>query len=103
MPVFVPDKPIETPDPTVTVEFERGKPLPPGKYRFQLTIVDDQGNSSKAVTATIVIEASSKTPVAVLEAPTRVAFGQTFNLVGDASFAVPPATIKAYQWTLLVD
>ena len=40
---FVANKPVETKVPKVLVDAG----LKPGRYRFQLVVVDDQGNSSK--------------------------------------------------------
>ena len=40
---FVPNKPVETKVPKVVVDAG----LKPGRYRFDLVVVDEQGNSSK--------------------------------------------------------
>jgi len=47
---FIPNKPIETKTPKVVVDAG----LKPGRYQFQLVVVDDQGNSSKP--SSIIVE-----------------------------------------------
>lgn len=42
MVVFQPNRPITTTEPVVRVDGG----LPPGRYRFQLVVVDDDGTSS---------------------------------------------------------
>lgn len=47
---FFPNKPVETRTPKVVVDAG----LKPGRYRFELVVVDDQGNKSKP--SSIIVE-----------------------------------------------
>lgn len=52
MPVFTPNRPIETREPLIKVEPDN---LPPGRYRFRLVVVDDDGNASAPDEVTVTI------------------------------------------------
>ena len=47
MPVFKPNQPIVQADPMVQVEVSRALPLGVGPHRFQLVVVDEDGNPSE--------------------------------------------------------
>ena len=49
MAVFKPDQPIETEKPVVEVENK----LEPGTYRFELIVIDDEGNKSAPALALV--------------------------------------------------
>lgn len=48
---FEPNKPIETREPVIEVD----PGLRPGRYRFQLVVVDDEGNQSLPATVVVSI------------------------------------------------
>ena len=50
--VFTPNKPFESPKPTVVVD----KGLAPGQYRFRLVVVNAAGASSKPVEVIVTVE-----------------------------------------------
>lgn len=76
-------------------------PIAPGTHHFQLVVVDEAGNKSAPVTATVVIR-DTALPTAVLTiAPTQVQPGQTFRLDGSRSTDVAPGTIAQFVWTLI--
>jgi hypothetical protein len=96
----------QTTDPTLTI---RGDDLPLGSHVYSLEVVDESGNVSDPVLATIVV-VDSGPPVAVLEAYDRsgrplpdgtvVPLGVQFILDGSSSFDAPPGPIVRYVWTL---
>jgi hypothetical protein len=51
---FKPGQTIVTDKPKLAVEVE----LPPGQYRFQLIVIDEQGNESSPIIQTVVIAKS---------------------------------------------
>lgn len=53
MPPFQPRQSIATDKPFVQVETQR---MAPGRYRFQLVVIDDQGRQSEPTTITITIQ-----------------------------------------------
>jgi hypothetical protein len=64
MPVFTPQKAITTDIPTIEVAVG----LKPGRYRFQLVVVDDEGNASAPSELDVEIVAPVVTPP-VLDPP----------------------------------
>ena len=60
---FVLNKPVVTTTPTVDVLND----LAPGRHDFTLVVVDEDGNQSAAVQASVIVR--SGTPVIVTEAP----------------------------------
>ncbi|GAB4191746.1 MAG: hypothetical protein OHK0022_05640 [Roseiflexaceae bacterium] len=99
MPVFEVNSPIETADPIVVVSAKE-RPLAPGRYRFRLQVVDDDGIPSDPSFVEVIIRDDRK-PTAVLDAPPQVLYGQEFELRGDRSSDPEPGTIKSYIWTLV--
>ena len=76
-------------------------PLPQGTHHFQLVVVDEAGNKSAPVVATVVVK-DTTLPTAVLTiAPTQVQPGQTFRLDGSKSTDVAPGTIVQFIWTMI--
>lgn len=97
---FKPNVPIETPDPTIEVTVTPAKPLPVGRSRFQLVVVDDSGNQSAPDVVDVIVR-DAASPTAVLDAPKVVDFGKSFQLSGARSFDVGGGRVVRYQWTLL--
>ena len=54
MPRFVPGRAVVTDDPVVEVE----GPLPPGRHRFQLVVVDELGNESEPAVVVVMVRGS---------------------------------------------
>lgn len=99
MPQFKPGEPIETEEPTVRVEVDPQRPLAPGRYTFQLVVVDDSGNESAPDSVTVIVRDTQR-PTAVIEAPASVVFGESFALDGRRSSDVG-GQITTYRWTLV--
>ena len=100
MPAFVIGTPIESADPLIEVTVDPAAPLPVGRHRFQLAVVDDSGNRSLPDTIDVVVR-DSQNPTAVLRAPSQVEFGASFQLDGRASSDVPPGRVVKYVFTLI--
>ncbi len=81
---FKPNVPVETPDPTVEVTVSPAKPLSVGRHDFQLVVEDDSGNSSSPAVATVIVR-DAQNPTAVIDAPSLVDFGKSFQLSGARS------------------
>ncbi len=96
---FQPNAPIETTDPTIEVTVTPAKPLPVGRKRFQLVVVDDSGNQSDPDVVEVIVRDAQK-PTAVIDAPRLVDFGKSFQLSGTRSSDVGGRVVK-YVWTLL--
>jgi hypothetical protein len=95
------NQPIEgnAPDATLIITMD-SKPLPIGSYTFQLEVVDDSNNKSKAVQARLII-IDNQAPSAIISAPRTVAFNTEFTLSGAESRDFGGGTIARYIWTLL--
>ena len=91
---------VTTDTPTVEVTINPDRPLPLGRQRFRLIVVDDAGNRSQADEVTIII-ADEGAPTAVLRAPRIVAGGSSFTLDGSASFDTGGGRVVQYVWTYL--
>lgn len=100
MATFIPGQEVKTDVPTVEVSITPGNPLPPGRHRFQLVVVDDAGNESEPAAVDIVV-IDDKKPTAVIDAPASVPFGSSFSLSGARSFDLAPGKIKSYRWLRL--
>ncbi len=99
MPQFVANQTIETPESEIEVTVNPQAPLPVGRHRFQLVVVDDSGNVSEPDVVEVIVKDASK-PTAVLQAPREVNFGQSFQLTGKQSFDIGGRIVR-YRWTLL--
>ena len=105
---FKPNVPVVQTEPNVTVDVTAANPLPVGKHRFRLVVVDDSGNESEPNFLEIVVRDSDK-PTAVLELvdkvgnviPAIVNSGASFILSGKNSKDLPPGKIKEYRFTLV--
>lgn len=97
---FVVNADVATAEPTVEVTINADRPLPLGRQRFRLIVVDDAGNRS-APDEVVVIIADQDAPTAILRAPQIVGFGRSFNLDGSASFDVGGGRIAQFVWTYL--
>ncbi|MCV2352301.1 hypothetical protein [Paucibacter sp. Y2R2-4] len=100
MPNFVTGQEISTSESNVEVTVTPSSPLPPGRHKFQLVVVDDSGNQSEPATVEIVV-IDDKKPTAVIDAPATVPFGASFKLSGARSSDLPPGKIVRYQWLRL--
>ena len=90
---FVTNQTIETPESEIEVTVNPQAPLPVGRHRFQLVVVDDSGNVSEPDVVEVIVKDTSK-PTAVLH------FGQIFQLTGKQSFDIGGKIVR-YRWTLL--
>ena len=97
---FVVGTPQETKDPTIEVTVNAQKPMPVGKHKFQLVVVDDSGNQSLPSVVEVVVK-DSQNPTAVVTAPSQVEYGRSFVLDGRASSDVIPGKIVKFIWTML--
>jgi hypothetical protein len=100
MTTFVTGQEVETRDPFVEVTISPTAPLPVGRHRFQLIVVDDSGNQSQPATVEIIV-VDDKKPTAVIDAPATVPFGASFRLSGSRSSDLPPGKIVIYRWLRL--
>lgn len=97
---FVINADVVTTEPTVEVTVTRERPLPIGRQRFRLIVVDDAGNRSAPDEVTVIV-ADQDAPTAVLRAPALVGFSRSFELNGRASFDVGGGRLVEYVWTYL--
>lgn len=75
--------------------------LPLGRHRFQLIVIDDSGNKSKADVVEVRV-ADQDAPTAVLRAPVpTVSLGKSFQLDGSGSFDVGGGRLVRWVWTYL--
>ena len=102
MPKFQLNTPITTTEPAIEVTSDPNNPLRPGVYRFQLVVIDDSENASEPAFVEVLVRDSQK-PTAVIDAPDRVEFGQSFKLSGERSADLPPGKITQYVWTMVPD
>ena len=98
MAVFVVNADIKTETPTIEVTLSPDKPLPLGRHRFRLIVVDDSGNKSAPDDVEVIV-AGQGAPTAVLGVPRIVPFGTSFNLDGTKSFDVGGGKIAQFVWT----
>jgi hypothetical protein len=97
---FVVGIPQEISQPSIEVTVNAQTPLPVGRHRFQLVVVDDGGNRSLPDTVEVLVKDSTN-PTAVLKIPSQVEFGQSFLLDGRASSDVAPGKVVKFIWTML--
>ena len=108
MPEFKPNVPVVQKDPLVRVEVDKEKPLPPGRYSFELVVIDDAGNESEPATIDVIVRDTQR-PTAVLDMVNadkavikpNVSVGESFMLSGMRSTDVAPGNVKSYRFTLL--
>lgn len=108
MPEFKPNVEVIQKEPLVSVDIKQDSPLPAGKYRFRLVVVDDGNNESDPAFLDVLIRDTER-PTAVLDivdangalTSPEVAVGATFRLSGARSSDVAPGKIKAYRFVLL--
>jgi hypothetical protein len=91
---------IVTKESSVEVTVNPDKPLPLGRHRFRLTVIDNAGNKSAPDEVEVVI-ADEDNPTALLSAPKVVSLGKSFTLDGSKSFDVGGGTVTQYTWTYL--
>ena len=97
---FVINTDITTEASTIEVTVNPDSPLPLGRHRFRLIVVDDSGNRSAADEVEMII-ADQNAPTAVLNVPRVAAFGTSFNLDGSRSFDAGGGRVVQYVWTYL--
>jgi hypothetical protein len=105
---FDPNVPVVQSDPRVQVEIDPRKPLPVGRNRFSLVVVDDSGNESAPAVIEIIIRDDTR-PTAVLDITDArggrldpiVGAGSSFFLSGARSSDLPPGKISEFRFTLL--
>ena len=105
---FKQNVPVVQADPVVTVDASAEKPLPAGKHRFRLVVVDDAGNESNPMDIDVIVRDSEK-PTAILDVidangalvDATVPLGRSFILSGQRSSDPPPGKIKEYRFTLV--
>lgn len=97
---FVINTDITTDTSTIEVTVNPDRPLPLGRHRFRLIVVDDSGNRSAADEVEMII-ADQNAPTAVLNVPRVAAFGTSFNLDGSRSFDAGGGRVVQYVWTYL--
>ena len=109
MPQFKVKEPVVTTDPVVKVEVSKANPLLPGEHKFELVVVDDEGNPSDPTVIKILVTALNA-PTAVLDLvdtggkvidPAVVVEGKSFTLSAAKSSDVAPGKIVEYRFTLL--
>ena len=91
--------PFESENSSIVVEVDPAQPIPRGRHRFQLEVVDDSGNVS-APDVLEVIVADRERPTAVLQGPQIVDLGKSFDLTGAKSFDIG-GQIRSYRFTYL--
>lgn len=99
MPKLEVNVPVESAQPTIVVELDPQKPLPRGRHRFQLEVVDDSGNLSEPDVMEVIV-ADRTRPTAVLNGPSIVDIGKPFEITGVKSFDIG-GVIKTYRFTYL--
>jgi hypothetical protein len=101
------DQKVETADSLLTIQMPTQK-LPVGQHRFNLTVVDDSGNTSTPALITVIV-ADTSAPTAVLDlldaqgrtiTDNRVAFGSGFMLSGKRSVDVG-GVISKFIWEVV--
>lgn len=105
---FKPNVPVVQKEPLVTVDVKQDAPMPPGKYRFQLVVVDDANNESEPAFLDVIVMDTQR-PTAVLDIVNadgavikpNVSVGARFALSGARSSDVAPGKVKSYKFTLL--
>jgi hypothetical protein len=101
MAVFNPGDRQETAESKIEVTVTANNPIKVGVHRFQLVVIDNDGNESAPQIAEVLVRDLER-PTAKLEIlPKSVEFGKSFVLVADGSSDVPPGTIKRFVFTRL--
>ena len=97
---FVVNQDVETDVPNVEVTINPDAPLPLGRHRFRLIVIDNSGNRSVPDEVDVIV-ADEENPTAVLEAPSTVAFGESFPLSGRRSVDAGGGVVTTWVWTYL--
>ena len=97
---FSPGVTIESDEPAMEVTVTPDRPLLPGRHRFRLIVVDNDGLVSQPSDVDVIVR-DERGPTAVLDVPEQVRFGESFVLDGRRSSDPPPGAIKLYRWTML--
>lgn len=105
---FKPNVPVVQTDPIITVDVNKDQPLAPGRYRFQLVVVDDANNESDPAFVDVIVRDTER-PTAILDMVNAdkvivkpvVSVGASFILSGARSSDVAPGKIASYRFTLI--
>ncbi len=97
---FKPGVTVRTKDPKLLIAADPQQPIPKGKWRFRLEVIDDSGNRSEPDHAVVHVR-DTRRPVAVIKAPSQVELGEAFLLDASDSYDIPPGRVAWYCWTLL--
>ena len=108
MAIFTPNQQITQTTAQISVDVSPNNPLPVGSNKFQLVVVDDEGNVSEPMILEVIVQALN-VPTAVLEIvdangaslPPTVLAGRSFLLSGLKSTDTPPGKLVEYRFTLL--
>jgi hypothetical protein len=102
MAVFVINTDIKTDAATIEVTVDPTKPLPLGRHKFRLVVVDNANPANTSTPDEVeVLIADQEKPTAVLSAPKIVPLGKSFPLDGTKSFDAGGGQIQTYIWTYL--
>ncbi len=105
---FKPNVPVVQTDPFVSVDVKQDNPMPPGRYRFQLVVIDDAKNESEPAFIDVIVRDTER-PTAILDMVNadrvivrpQVSVGASFILSGSRSSDVAPGKIASYRFTLV--
>jgi hypothetical protein len=86
--------------PDVLVEIDRERPLPVGRHRFQLVVVDDAGNESAPAFCDVTVIDNQRPTAIITPAALSVAVNQNFTLSGANSTDIG-GRIARFRWTLI--
>jgi hypothetical protein len=99
MAILRPGEAVHGTEPSIEVTVSQEAPLPVGRHRFQLVVVDDSGNESAPSVAEVIVRDTQK-PTAILDAPKVVDVGSSFQLSGARSSDIGGKIVR-YIWTRL--
>ena len=91
--------PITTTEAVIVVEV-KDRPMAPGRYKFQLVVVDNDDLLSEPDVVEVIVR-DDRRPTAVLDTPKEVLFAQNFELSGRRSSDAPPGKVVKFIWTLI--
>lgn len=89
----------ETDVPVIEVTVGPNSSLNVGTHRFQLVVVDNDGNASAPAETEMLVKAVDRPTARVEAIPGTVEFGKTFTLSGRGSTDIAPGKIVKYVWT----
>jgi hypothetical protein len=87
---------VSTEDAKLKVNVNGGESLPVGQHTFELVVTDESGSESAPAQVRIIVQDTTP-PTAVLQAPTRIGVGESFELDASRSKDAPPGNIIRYE------